>query len=363
MEKKKVLMVTGMELCVGGVTNVLLEIVRQLKDRFSFDLLSFSGKEGELDSEFLGYGGKIFRHPLIQYTEHKFLYPWRATQIEKALSAILQNDEYSVIHCHNGIDSGVCLKVAHKYGVPIRISHAHGNYMRRGKNAILLMYNSLCKDLLRKYSTVRLACSNAAGVSLFSQQEFHNILNPIDYCYLNGIKHKEHIGLNLVQIGVYVKNKNQEFSITLLKSLVDSGIDATLTLVGYSIGDGYEEKLRSMTNELSIGNRVLFADRNTDKENVFAEADILLLPSYSEGLPLVALEAQAAGIRCYASENVPADICLGLALRIRHNDVLEWKKRILAFQSDGLTKDAQALECLDNKVFSARISMLYQTGQ
>ena len=68
-------------------------------------------------------------------------------------------------------------------------------------------------------------------------------------------------------------------------------------LVGADLeqGGAYERALRHRADELGVTDRVVFAGYRDDAARVVAAADVLALPSWTEGLPLVVLEAMALG--------------------------------------------------------------------
>jgi len=68
------------------------------------------------------------------------------------------------------------------------------------------------------------------------------------------------------------------------------------------VGDGSErEPLRALARELRIADRVVWAGERPDAAQLFAAFDVSVLSSRSEGLPLAALEAMAAGSPLVAS--------------------------------------------------------------
>ena len=75
--KKRILLISPTELCVGGISKVLMTLVEELHEEYSFDLVTLCSKPGYYDDAFSSYGGKIYRIPCIQYLEHKILYPLR----------------------------------------------------------------------------------------------------------------------------------------------------------------------------------------------------------------------------------------------------------------------------------------------
>ena len=70
------------------------------------------------------------------------------------------------------------------------------------------------------------------------------------------------------------------------------------------VGDGPEaDRLRALAVQLGISERVRFAGRLSEADTLgeIAKADILILPSFMEGLPIVLMEAMAIGTAVIAS--------------------------------------------------------------
>ncbi len=57
---------------------------------------------------------------------------------------------------------------------------------------------------------------------------------------------------------------------------------------------------------MEIFGNVMFVGRRDDVNELLMTMDVFLLPSLYEGLPVVVIEAQATGLPCVISENVPA---------------------------------------------------------
>jgi len=66
--------------------------------------------------------------------------------------------------------------------------------------------------------------------------------------------------------------------------------------VGVLVGEGpWENELRARAKALGLESRVRFAGHSQDVAQVYAASDVIVIPSRSEGLPNVLLEAMAAG--------------------------------------------------------------------
>jgi glycosyltransferase involved in cell wall biosynthesis len=73
--------------------------------------------------------------------------------------------------------------------------------------------------------------------------------------------------------------------------------EARLVLVGRDLeqGGAYAERLERQAEELGVRDRVVFAGYRDDPHAVLRQLDVVALPSWTEGLPLVVLEALAHG--------------------------------------------------------------------
>ena len=126
------------------------------------------------------------------------------------------------------------------------------------------------------------------------------------------ILHRRHEPLRLLFLGRFVAFKNIS---SLLTSLVDLP-DMQLTLTG--VGP-MEKQLRAETQSLGLSERVSFQEpiAGNKKQNAFLEHDLLVLPSFTELSPNVALEARAAGLPVLLTEETGLSRSLteGSALR------------------------------------------------
>jgi glycosyltransferase involved in cell wall biosynthesis len=92
----------------------------------------------------------------------------------------------------------------------------------------------------------------------------------------------------LVAVGRLVAQKNHALAIEALPAVPG----AVLVLVG----DGeLRARLHRSAVERGVADRVVFAGTRRDARAIMGAADVVVLPSRWEGLPLVALEAVAAG--------------------------------------------------------------------
>ena len=362
---KKVLMVIGSALVNAGVPNVVMKTVRLLHNEYKFDIVVGNSAPGYFDKEFLSYGGEIFRYDKVTYGDGKFKIITGGKQTYNFIKGILKYRHYDIVHSNDGYLSGWILKAASEFGVPVRIAHSHGTYIVRGKNIPVRIFKTRSMKKIVKYSTQRLACSNIAGETLFCGKEFVNVLNPIDIEQYYLIRKKPHQTINLIQIGYYCKLKNQLYTIKLLRELLNKGVAASASFIGYDDGSGYLSILENRIKKYNLENQVTFYPPNADKLLIFPRMDFLLLPSSSEGLPLTALEAQASRIYCIASTHVPEDCDMGMFYRINvdsSDSISKCANWIIKNRNYRDTLNTEKISELNTPNWVHKIASIYETS-
>lgn len=128
-------------------------------------------------------------------------------------------------------------------------------------------------------------------------------------------------------------HKGQETAIRAMAVLKMAGVDVACWLAGVERrGEGdYTTRLQTLCNELGVADRICFLGHREDVPDLLRAADIFLLPSTSEGLPLSVLEAQATKVPVLAAPTagipevitdgetgflIPAGDAVGYAYRI-----------------------------------------------
>lgn len=339
---KKALMVSCEGLGRGGVQAVMMSIVRNLRSEYDFDMLLFTNAVRYYDEEFLSYGGKILRVPFYNggnRIRRKLDYYIRGNSLYRRIYKVMQeNGPYDVIHCNNVYESALCLKAAKELGVPVRIVHMHVCDMASPLRN--LFDTHYLKGILRD-ATARIACSREAGTAMYRGNAFTPVPNAYNDDRFDKTKYPklEKKALLLSQIGFFESNKNQEFSLQILKSLRNMGADARLSLVGFGPG---LDKLEALARELEVTPYVDFLIADADTPELLSRSAAFLLPSKKEGFGIVLVEAQAMGVHCYVSSNVPQDANVGGCTYLPLEDGAQaWAKAILCdYEKDGgATKD------------------------
>ena len=103
----------------------------------------------------------------------------------------------------------------------------------------------------------------------------------------------------LISVGRLAAVKGYPLLIDAVARLVDQGRDVRLTLVG----DGPERSyLEEQSGRLGITSKIIFAGWKNQAalQELYQNSDLCVLSSFAEGVPVVLMEAMAAGLPCVA---------------------------------------------------------------
>ena len=110
-----------------------------------------------------------------------------------------------------------------------------------------------------------------------------------------------------------------------------------------------------------MADRIRLSGIRFDVPRLMLAADLLLFPSVAEGLGMVAVEAQAAGLRVLASDTTPRE-CEVVAGMVTFASLAlpatEWADRVLALIDAPPVDHAVALDALSDSGFSIGNSAL-----
>ncbi len=125
------------------------------------------------------------------------------------------------------------------------------------------------------------------------------IPNGIDYEKIKNPEIVRHDTPEIVFAGRFVPQKNLSQIVKTLAEVKDLNWHATL------IGDGQDrESVEKLTAELGLTERIAFPGWKTPEEviDIFHHADILFMPSTTEGLPVTGIQGMASGLALLLSD-------------------------------------------------------------
>jgi glycosyltransferase involved in cell wall biosynthesis len=292
----------------GGAETWLMHVLRNLdRDRFRLDFLVHTTEPGAYDAEIRELGGRII--PCLE--------PARPLLYARNLRRVLrEHGPYDVVHSHVHHFSGYVLRVAAQEGVPVRIAHSHTDSSGRDTRAGLSRraYLSLMQRWIAAHATAGIACSRPAGGALFGEGWQQDPRVRTLYCgidlepfrqRLDRAAVRQELGipadaLVLGHVGRFDAAKNQAFAVQVAAEVMRRRPDAWLLLVG----DGTTRPaVERQVQDLRIAERTVFAGIRPDVPRLMCGAmDAFVFPSLYEGLSLVLIETQAAGLPSVVSD-------------------------------------------------------------
>lgn len=238
----------------------------------------------------------------------------RIGENRRRFRALLRERQYDAVHVNafQGLSLAM-LKLAKKAGVAVRIAHSHNTALRPSvirPLKLLLHRTAVCR--YGAYATDRWACSGAASAFLFgSDVACRMIPNGIDtglFQFDPAVRDavREELGLQdrfvIGNVGRLCSQKNQSFLLEVFQRICVDRPDSTLLLVG----EGADRTaLQQKAERLQVGDRVIFYGTSSNVERLLWAMDVFCFPSCFEGLGIVAVEAQTAGLPVLCSSPVP----------------------------------------------------------
>lgn len=238
----------------------------------------------------------------------------------KELYNIITLGNYDEVYC-NVPFANALLYLTVKLSRCRLIVHAHNTKIEeksKKRKYALTIYHYISKWLFSGLIDERYGCSLKACKWLFNPYEAYSVKrNAIDckkYEYNTAIRNKVRTELNIKpetfvigHVGRFSYQKNHQFLIDIFNEIVNNHPNSILLL----IGDGeYRLDIEKKCVELGIRKKVKFLGIRNDVDDLMQAMDCFLLPSRFEGLPIVGVEAQAAGLPCFFSDSITSEIKL-----------------------------------------------------
>lgn len=340
MEPIRVLqVVTTMER--AGLETMLMNYYRNVdRSKVQFDFLRHRDGEHAYDAEIRAMGGRIYTVPPFN--------PLNTNGYLTALDSFFcSHNEYHVVHAHLDCLSAPVLRCAKRYGVSTRISHSHVSKMTFDlKYPIRMFY----RRQIPSFATDMFACSEDAGKWMFGKNQYRIVPNAIDcerfaYDAEKAEKLRRESGLEgcfvVGHIGRFDPVKNHAFILEVFREIAARYENSVLLLAG--AGDTMTA-VQSQAKAHGLAEKVHFLGSVSNVPEILQMMDVFVFPSLYEGLGISLIEAQAAGLPCYAAldcvpgaANVTGDVRY-LSLNMQPQ---EWADIILQDYFEGKKRESR----------------------
>lgn len=354
----------------GGLTGYICQNYRFInRNKVQFDFLTFEDEKLDFEDEFIDMGARFYH---ISRPSHPISYA-------KSLKSILNQTEYAAVHFNMSYANFIPIIIARWIGAKKIIMHSHSTAIDDRRDSIRfakIIIHKLGRYLMNYMADEYLACSSLAAKwmypgSILQSKHYHMARNAIDVSKYNYNPHvrddiRRKLKINddtfvIGHVGRFTYQKNHEFLINVFKKVHQKVNDSVLLLIGEGPDEGI---IKQKVKELKLNNNVMFLGRRNDVPKLFQAMDCFVLPSRFEGLPIVGIEAQAAGLPCVFSTAITAEASVSDEVVFTSlDDMSHWISNILATS----TKQRKACEksCLDTAGYNIqseikKIESLYE---
>ena len=324
----------------GGAETMIMNLYRRIdRERVQFDFVENCSHHAAFDDEIFALGGRIYHCPRYAGTNHFAYCRWWNRFFQE------HGSDYTAVHGHLGSTAAIYLSAAKRNGI-YTIAHSHNTYGNGSGDLLYRIYSFPTRRIADRF----FACSVKAGLDRFGEKvtsdptRFSVLNNAIEtekfrYDPQERERVRKELGLGdsivFGHVGRFLPQKNHEFLMEIFREIARQCDCAKLLL----IGDGpLREAVAQKARDYGLDDRVLFLGVREDVAPFYQAMDVFLFPSLFEGLGIVAVEAQTAGLPCVISDTVPEECVLtdDLVTVCRLEDGAKtWANTALSVVSDG----------------------------
>jgi glycosyltransferase involved in cell wall biosynthesis len=278
---------------VGGAQSYVMSLLPALAERFEVTVAAHGEGPVREAAETLRLRYVPLRH--LQ----RPISPWRDALALAELVRLIRRVRPDVVHASSS-KAGVLGRVAAwATGVPLRFFTVHGWAFGASTGRSALLYR-WADRLVSPLTTATICVSElerAAGLAAHTCRAERTLVirNAVDVRGAPRSRAARPRPL-LIAVGRLRPPKDFETLLRALALLPAEQVDAVI------VGDGPQRgELEALVARLGLQDRVRFEGERRDVPSLLAHADLFVLSSRSEGLPVSVLEAMAAGLPVVAS--------------------------------------------------------------
>ncbi len=218
------------------------------------------------------------------------------------LAGIIRADGFRLIHTHTARSAVVGRLASMLTGVPL-VHHVHSPTASDTTDRLRNWINWLAERMVLPRAKALIAVSEAVG-NYVREQGFGVFVVP------NGVPARRAVAARnpaktdwtLGTVALFRPRKGLEVLLEALAQLRGRGLPVRLRAVGTFETPEYERHIRQLAGRLNLDSVIDWAGFARDIDGELARMDLFVLPSlFGEGLPMVVLEAMAAGLPVVAS--------------------------------------------------------------
>lgn len=334
--------------CSGGVESLWTNLIAHMpKNDFEFIILA-TQKETDIYDSFLNEKGvklisifnRVISNPVIRTQKN-------ISGFKKKIAELKPD----ILHINSVNASGLRLAyIAKKLGINKIIVHSHISNISNDKFKLKRLAHKYWKKKYQSAADYHFGCSKESLEFMFNSNDGIILKNGVDLDkfkynedYKKEIRDKYNISYDsfvIGNVGRFSYQKNHKFILDIFN--IYNNDKAVL----FFVGEGeLENKTKKYAKKLGILDRVIFAGTTDEAYKYYSAFDAFVLPSIYEGLPVVAVEAQATGLPVLISENVTKEAKLiDSTIYLPINDPRMWANEVEKARAYKRTVDNDSLK-------------------
>ena len=291
---------------VGGIARVVHDLSKTLlKDGHDVTVITY--RDGDVPYFEDDKGVKVYRVDNYMITPNNFI-DWimqlNFNMIAKANEIMLKEGNFDVIHAHDWLVAYAAKTLKNSYNIPIVATiHATEAGRNSGIHDETQRYINDTEWMLTYEASEVIVNSNYMKSELqrlfgLPYEKINVVPNGVNLNLFNGVERDYNFRRKyamdnekiILFMGRLVYEKGVQHLISAMPKILNGYNDAKLIICGKG---GMLDELKSIANNLGLGNKVYFAGymNGKDVQRMYKAADIAVFPSTYEPFGIVALEA------------------------------------------------------------------------
>jgi glycosyltransferase EpsF len=295
----------------GGVEMWLLSMLREIpRSKCEMDFCCKGADTGQLAIIAEQLGAKVFHCPL----------DFGHIAFARRLKRILVEGKYHILHNHLGIYSGFPLWVARKLGISVITSFHNTRFAPQTQwtrlpilRQLRSAYGIVSINYALRYSDLVTGCSQAVIESLDpngtkirgdSRVLYYGVKIPEPPPPEQCAAFRESLGWSaktplVLHVGRFIEQKNHLGLLSIFQAVLKNVPAVRMLLVGEG---PLRPSIENIIAKRGLSNSIRLLGLRDDVPTLMSKCDVFLFPSLHEGLGLVAIEANAAGLPVVGSK-------------------------------------------------------------
>ena len=221
------------------------------------------------------------------------------------LVQLVREEEYDLLHSHTGGSAIITALVSKLTGVPM-VHHVHGPTSQDSNQELWARINRVAEHVSLRRASALISVSGSmekyAHRRGFNKDTVTVVPNGVASREPVPPRHASQVEWTLGAVAHFGPHKGMEVLLRALAILKEEGLPVRLRAVGDFETSHYETQIKALTEGFDVTELVDWVDFPQDVDGELANMDLLVLPSlFGEGLPMVVLDAMAAGVPIVAT--------------------------------------------------------------